>query len=245
MIDVDDYKLQMTNSTIHNLNEANRILILFFMMMFIIFADSSMDMFMINLFLLVILVWCNISFKILFKSINLFSSFLFLFCFFVSLIFLNIYIGLFWMIKIIDVIVIISILGMTASYVELVKGVRFWLKPFSFICDVNKLSLNIGGYLKSLTIIYNQRERIHVSKRLRGVKFESMGFVDKIDLLLHEFGGILKFSAKRIDSFKDNIYVNKYGIGSIKGNYRLNKWTKTDTILLIVSVLMLFAILFY
>ena len=223
MIDVDDYKLQMTNSTIHNLNEANRILILFFVMMFIIFADSSMDMFMINLF----------------------SSFLFLFCFFVSLIFLNIYIGLFWMIKIIDVIVIISILGMTASYVELVKGVRFWLKPFSFICDVNKLSLNIGGYLKSLTIIYNQRERIHVSKRLRGVKFESMGFVDKIDLLLHEFGGILKFSAKRIDSFKDNIYVNKYGIGSIKGNYRLNKWTKTDTILLIVSVLMLFAILFY
>lgn len=245
MVDIDDYKLQMTNSSIHSLNYANKVLWALFMILFIVLANSSMDLFMINLFLLVILAWSNISFRVILKNISFFGVLIFLLCFLISLVFLDLYLGIFFLLKIVDIVVTLSIIGITTSFYDLVRGARLLLKPFGFIGIVNKMSIIIGSSLKFMSIIYSERERIEVSKKLRGVKFNKMGFVDKIDLVLNELFIVLKFSKNKIDKLKSNIYINKYGIDSLKYNYRLNKWTKADTILLIINFLMLFIVLVY
>ena len=245
MVDVDDYRMQMTNSSIHNLNYANKVLWTLLMLLFVIVSSSSMDLFMINLLLLVILTWSNVSFKAIFSNISFFGVFLFLLFFIISLVFLDLYLGFYWLLKIVDVIVLLSLVGMTTSFYDLVKGTRRLLKPFSFLGNINELSLTIGCFLKFLSIIYSERKRIDDVKSIRGVVFEKMGLVDRIDFVLKEMVLVFSFSFKKLDKFKKIAYKNKYGVDSLKYNYRLNKWTKTDTILLVMGIFMIFVVFVY
>ena len=245
MVDVDNYKLQTINSNIHNLNYLNKVLLFFFMSLFIIITDSSMDIFMVNLLLLVILSWSNIGFRMILKNIRIFGVFIFIVLFLISLISLNLYIGMFFTIKIIDFIVILSIIGMSTSYYVLIRGIRFLLRPIGFMIDINKMSIKFAGILKFMAVMYGEEDRILVSKRLRGVNYNSLGFVDKIDYILRELPLLIKYSINKIGIYRDNVYVNKYGIDSVKYKYRLNKWTKTDTIILIINLFMLFIVFVY
>ena len=134
---------------------------------------------------------------------------------------------------------------MTTSYYNLVLGVRALFKPFGFLVNVNRIAVYCGCFLKFISVMYSERERIERSKWLRGVKFEDMKFVDRIDSLLNEIVIIFKFSFIKVDKFKNNLYLNKFGVDNLKYNYRLNKWGKTDTILLIMNVLLLFVVFVY
>ena len=107
MVDVDDYNIQMTNSIIHNLNYVSKVLFSMFMLLFIIISDSTMDLYMINLLLLVIFAWSNINIKVIIKNIGFFGVFIFLILFFISIIFLDLYLGVFWIVKIIDIVLLL------------------------------------------------------------------------------------------------------------------------------------------
>ena len=50
---------------------------------------------------------------------------------------------------------------------------------------------------------------------------------------------------RKIDSNKNRLSVKKYNIDSYKYNYRLNKWKKTDTILLVINLLVMFIAFIY
>lgn len=245
MIEIDDYKLQMTNSNIHSLNYVNKIISLLFMIIFVLFSNSGMDMFMINLLLFVVVLWSNISIRTLIDNLSFFGIFIFIFLFIVSLVSLNVELGMFLTLKIIDILICFSLVGMTTSYYGLVKGLRFLLKPLGLLFNVNIIAMNLAGFLKIMSVIYSERKRIDTSKRIRGIKVDRMGFIDRIDFIINEFTIVIKYSIDRIDKLKNSLYLNKYGVDSLKHNYRLNKWIKTDTILLIVNVLMLFIILVY
>lgn len=245
MVDIDNYNIQMTNSVIHNLSYISKVLLFLFVILFIIFADSSMDLYMINLFLLVIVAWCNISLRAIIKNISFFGVFIFLFLFFLSLISFNLYLSFFWTMKIIDVIILLSLIGFTTSFYGLVIGCECLFRPFRFFLDVNRFSIKFASFLKFMAVMYAERERIYNSKKFRGVKFDKMDLVDKIDYLLREMLLVIRFSLKKVDCLKINVYKNKYGLNSYKYNYRLNKWKKADTIMLIVNVLMLFIVFVY
>ncbi len=245
MVDAKNYMMLVTNSSIHNLNRANKVLLALFMMLFIVIANSNMDLFMVNLLLLVLLSWSNISYREVLKNISLFGVFIFLIIFVISLVSLNLYLGFFWLLKTIDVIVLLSLVGMTSSFYDLVSGSRFLLRPFRFIIDINWLSIKIGIFFKFMSIMYVERNRIEASKRYRGMDFDKMNFIDRIDLILKEIGLIFKFSIIRVKKLKTNLFNNRFGVDFSKYKYRLNKWTKTDTILLIVNVFMLFVIFMY
>ena len=245
MVDVDDYNIQMTNSIIHNLNYVSKVLFSMFMLLFIIISDSTMDLYMINLLLLVIFAWSNINIKVIIKNIGFFGVFIFLILFFISIIFLDLYLGIFWIVKIIDIVLLFTMIGITTSYYGLVVGSRFLLKPFRVFGDVNKMSIRVASFLKFMSVMYSEKKRIDNSKRFRGVKFETMDFVDKIEYLLKNVILVFHFTNKKLEKLRINVYKNKFGIDNYKYNYRLNKWQKADTILLIINIMMLFMVFFY
>ena len=72
-----------------------------------------------------------------------------------------------------------------------------------------------------------------------------MGFVDKIDCLFNEIGPVVRLTRISLDKQRSNICVKKYGISANRYNYMLNKWGKTDTILLVINALVIFITFVY
>ena len=245
MVDVDDYGLQLTNSRIHSLNCVYKIISVLFVIFYLVLANSNMDMYMINLYLLVILLFSNISFRAVFKVVSLFFVFLFLELFVVSVFSLDLFLGFVWTLKVIDFIVYLFIIGVSTSYYDLVRGVKLLLIPFRKIFDIDELAINIGGFLKLFAILYTENERIINSKILRGVRFDLFDFVDRIDDNLRSMVPLFRYTFLKVDKFRCNVKIRKCGNDSFRANYRLNKWGKTDTILLIISVVMQFVLFLY
>lgn len=241
MIDVDNYNVKLIDSRIHELNCVYKVLSIFFMLLFLLLSNSSMDIFMINLFLFVLMVWSNIKFRVFLKIISIFSVFLFLIFFLLSLIYFDLFISLVWIIKLIDFIIYLALIGLTTSYFDLVLGVGFIFKSIYN----NAIVYNISGFIKFISIMYSEKIRVETSKRLRGVQYSSISFVDKIDVLLNDFFMVIKFSLHKLSRLRSNVIISKGEVNFLKYKYVLNKWSKTDTILLIINFLMMFIVLVY
>lgn len=236
---------ETVSSSIHKLNYTYKILSILLMFMCIIIADSELDMFIINFFIFIIMLNSNIRFRTYIRDISVFGVFIFLVFFVVSLIYLDLYIGMFWCVKVIDIILYLSIVSITSTYYHLAVGIRSILLPLRYFMDIDKVSLDIAYGIKFISVLYDERDRSHRSRFLRGVKFSEMGFVDKIDCLFNEIGPVVRLTRISLDKQRSNICVKKYGISFNRYNYMLNKWGKTDTILLVINALVMFITFVY
>ena len=143
------------------------------------------------------------------------------------------------MIKFIDFVLYLSIIMMTTSVYDVIYGIDKLLRPFRNIIDVNDISIKIGCFMKFFTFLYSENKRISNSKRIRGVRFREMGLVDKIDYVVRGIFPLYSSVVERINKLINVMHVKNFGIVSIGNNYRLNKWGKTDTILLVINVLVI------
>lgn len=240
---VFDYCL--INSHVHNLNSAYKILSIILFGFGVVIANSIIDMVVLNFFLLVVMIWSNVSIRLYFKGVFVFKGVLFSVFLIFSLIYLDIFVGLIWCLKLIDVILYISIITMTTSFYNIVYGVEKLLCCFKRFIDVREISLKIGLGLIFFRVLYGEYNRVKVSKWLRGVRFENMGFIDKLDSLVNGFVPVYYMALRRLSSFCNNMYVRGYGICLNTSNYRLNKWGKTDTIMLVINVMVNVIIFIY
>ena len=212
MVDVDICDVNLINSRIHNLSCVYKIISLIIMLLSIVIANSLMDIFMINLFLFVAIVWSNIKFRSFFKIIHLFSIFLFLVFFILSLVYFDMVIALLWVVKIIDVIVLLLVIGLSTRYFDVMVGVSFILKPVSSFVK-NSVIYKIGNSIKYIGLMYEEMVRIEGAKKIRGVYYRKNGCIDKIDVLIKDFISIVSFTCFRISILKDNVIVNNGELG--------------------------------
>lgn len=235
----------LIDSHIHKLNYTYKILSVVLLLFCIVIADGIIDMFVINFFIFIIMLFSNISIKLYFNNLSIFKFLMIIIFLVFSLIYWNLDIGFIWMVKIFDIIMYISIINMTTSFGNIVYGIYNLIKPLYKFFDVSKISLKIGLNIKFISTLYNENYKMIRSKKLRGVRFNDMSFRDKISSGLIEFNCVYKLACRKIEELENIMYVKNYGISEASGNYRLNKWGKTDTILLVINVLVIIITFIY
>lgn len=241
--DVFDYCL--INSRIHNLNFVYKILSIILVLICLIMADSVIDIIVINFFLFIIMLWSNVRIRLYIRNLNSIKIILLLVFLVFSFIYLNVFVGILWCIKVMDIVIYLSIIMMTTTLNDVVYGLERLLRPIKGFVNVSDISLKMGMYMKFITILYSEGERIKNSKKLRGVRFKDISFIDKIDYLINGIVPVYRSAIDRLERLKNVMYVRNYGVSLNRCNYRLNKWGKTDTILLVINVVIILVIGIY
>lgn len=235
----------LIDSHVHNLNYTYKIISIILLAFCIVVANSIIDMVVINLFIFVVMLWSDISIRLYIKGLNVFKSVIFITFFVISFIYLNVFIGFIWALKVMDIILYISIITMTTSFYNIVYGIESLLKPFKGIMNVSDISLKIGMVFKFFSVMYSEYDKIKISKKLRGVRFSDMGFFDRLDSLVNGIVPLYNLTLRKLERLKNSMYVRNYGVSLNKANYRLNKWGKTDTIMLVINVIVVVIIFIY
>ena len=231
-----DYYL--ASSYIHKLSSIYKLISIVLLFIVLINANSVIDIFVVTLYIFVILLWSNISIKLYFKNLFIFRLPLLLIFILVSTFSLNMFNGFLWFIKISDFIMYLIIVTITTSLHDVVNGIYRIFKPLRNIINLNELALNFGIFFKFFNIFYSEFNRVKLSKKLRGVNFSNMGFFDKLDFNINGLKPVFILTLQKLYKIKNNMYIKGYGISDSISDYRLNKWRKTDTILLIINLIL-------
>ena len=238
-----DYYL--VDSDIHKLNSFCKILSILLLVFCVVMADSVIDMIVINFFLFIMMVWSNISFRFFIENLSLFKVVVLFIGILFGLIYWNVYVGIIWSIKILDVIVYVSIVTMTTSFSDMVYGIERVISPLRYFCDIKIVSLKIGMFVKMISLLYRESDRVNRAKMLRGIQYKDMSLSDKFRCFINNIGIAFRAAYYEVDRFSDVMYLKNYGINGVRTNYRLNKWGKTDTILLVINVVVMIVTFIY
>lgn len=231
-------------SIVHQLNWSYKVISVFLFIISVVFVKQSVGLFIVSFFLFIIMLFSNIRFRVYLKNLNMFSIFLFVVFFFITMFSLSLYKGIFIIVKLIDIIMYVSVISITSSYYELSCGVRDILNRFGHFLDVSSISFKVASFLSFFNYLYEERERYRFWMMVNGKRY-NFSFIDRIDYLIKEFRNLFCNVVRKIDSNKNRLSVKKYNMDSYKYNYRLNKWKKTDTILLVINLLVMFIAFIY
>ena len=127
----------------------------------------------------------------------------------------------------------------------MVNGFYKLFKPFGTLFDIKYFSLSFALSFKFFGMCYGEYNRIKISQKLRGVRFNDMKVFDRIEHIIYGLIPVLKKSLFKLNLLKKNMYIRDYGVSNYISNYRLNKWRKLDTMLLIVNFLVLIVTFIY
>ena len=240
---VFDYYL--VPSHVHNLSSIYKILSTIILFILLIISNSLIDILVIVLYIFVIMLWSNVSFRLYISNLSIFKLLILLVLIFVSLFTLNIFTGIFWMIKLISFIIYLAIITVTTSLNDMVNGMYRLLRVFKNIMNVNEIALKFGMFFKFFSIFYSEYNRVRISKKLRGVRYFDMNFFDKVDSFVNGIKPVFNMTLIKLGKLRDNMYIKNYGISEYNTNYRLNKWRKIDTILLLINIILIFIVVIY
>ncbi len=233
------------SSMVHRLSSIYKISSLIILVISLFFCESVVDLVVVNLYIFVMMLWSNISFRLYLSNLRIFRFILLFVLVLVSLFSWNVINGLIWTLKAFDIIIYLMIITITTSLNDMVNGIYRLLKPFKRFIDINEESLDLALNFKFFGICYAEYNRIKLSKKLRGVRVIDMSFIDKLKNVVSCIKPVLKKSVEKLSILKNNMYIKNYGVSNYISDYRLNKWKKTDTMLLVVTIMMMVVTFIY
>ena len=238
-------KYYQKDSLVHKLNPVFKIVSLIIMIMSIFYIDSYVDLLMLGSYLLLSIIYSNISIKIYLKNILGIKIFL-IFILIIDLIFYtSINKIIFDLFKIIFIILYSSILTYTTVLTELTFGIEKILKPLGKIIPVSDIAMVITLAIRYIPSLTHEANRIIRAQKMRGINFDSKNIKEKIISITGILMPMFVMSLKRADSMADIMDIRLYNYGKSKTNYRSNNWKVIDTLLLILNILILIIIIFY
>lgn len=238
-------KYYNNTSVIHRLSPIFKIISLFIMIGSIFFIDSYIDILMLTCYLVLMMIYSNISIITYLKNIYSIKIFL-IFIFIIDLIFYssisNIIFDLY---KLIFIIIYSSALTYTTSTSEITYGIEKILKPLSNYIPVNDIAMIITLTIRYIPTLTMESSRIIKSQKLRGIDFDSKNIRVKISSLVGVFIPMFILSLKKSESLGDIMDLRLYNYGKSRTNLRTNSWRKIDSILLFLNIVILGIVIFY
>lgn len=232
----------LKDSIIHKLNPVFKIISLLLSIISTIAANSLIDFIIIFIYIFIIMLISKIEFKIYLKNINTLKVFI-IFILIINFIFtVNIIESIYMILKIIYLIILSAILTLTTPPTEITYGLEKILRIFNKILPVGSIALTITLALRFIPMITMQSERIIKASSLRGVDFNE-NIKSKLLAISNMFIPMIYLSLKKADSLADIMEVRLYNYGISRTNYRLNKWKISDSILLILNVVILIIVI--
>ena len=233
------------DSVIYRLSSVYRVISVLFVSIYIVIGSSIIDMLVINFYIMIMVIFSDISMGIYLNNLRVCRWFIVLVIILSLLISRSVVIGGLFGVKVIDFIMYLSLISMTSSFKDIVYGVEVLLRPIDRFMNVSKMAMNMGLFSKFVTILYNEDVRIRNAHELRGVMYREMGYLDKIRYFFSNIVPVWKSSMEKIRKIKMSMRVRNYGCFLRRSNYRLNKFGKTDTIMLGINVVVLVLIIIY
>lgn len=233
------------DSIVHRLNPIFKIISLIIMIVSIFFIDSYVDVLMLGTYLLLAIVYSNISIKTYLKNILGIKIFL-IFIFVIDIIFYtNINRIIFDLFKLIFIILYSSILTYTTVITELTYGIEKILSPLSKVLPVSDIAMVITLTLRYIPSLTHEADRIIRAQKMRGINFDTKNIKEKILSISGILMPMFVMSIRKSNLMADILDIRLYNYGKSKTNYRSNNWRLLDTLLLILNIAILIIVMFY
>lgn len=233
------------DSIVHRLNPIFKIISLIIMIVSIFFIDSYVDVLMLGTYLLLAIVYSNISIKTYLKNILGIKIFL-IFILVIDIIFYTstsrIIFDLF---KLIFIILYSSILTYTTVITELTYGIEKILSPLSKVLPVSDIAMVITLTLRYIPSLTHEADRIIRAQKMRGINFDTKNIKEKILSISGILMPMFVMSIRKSNLMADILDIRLYNYGKSKTNYRSNNWGLLDTLLLILNIAILIIVMFY
>lgn len=238
-------KYHQVDSVIHRLNPVLKIISLIIMIISIFFIDSYIDIIMLFSYLILSIIYSNINIKIYLKNISSIKIFL-IFILIIDLIFFtDINRIIFDLFKLTFIILYSNILTYTTVITELTFGIEKILKPLSKIIPVSDIAMIITLTIRYIPSLTEEAKRIIRAQKIRGINFDSKNIKEKIISISGILMPMFVISLKKAEKTADIMDLRLYNYGKSKTNYRSNSWSKIDTLILILNILILLIVVFY
>ena len=238
-------KYYQRDSIVHKLNPVFKIISLIIMIINIFFIDSYIDIVMLSVYLLLVILYSNISIKTYLKNILGIKVFL-IFILIIDLIFYtSIDRIIFDLFKMIFIIIYSSILTYTTVLTELTYGIEEILKPLNRILPVSDIAMIITLTIRYIPSLTYEANRIIRAQKIRGINFDTKNIKEKIISISGVLMPMFVMSIKKSNTMADILDIRLYNYGASKTNYRSNNCSITDTLLLILNIVITIIVIFY
>ena len=225
----------LKDSLVHKLNPVFKIISLMMMLFGIFFIDSYIDIIMLTFYLLLVISYSDIDPMVYLR--NIFSiRIILLLILIIDLIFFR---------GIDNIVFYLSILTLTTASTEIIYGISKFLMPISKFVSVNDIAMIIGVSLRYIQDLSFEASRIKNIQYLRGVNFNVKGIKDKLSTISGIFTPMFTLTSQKSLKLMEMMDIRLYNYSKSRTNYRLNKWSKKDSALLVLNILILSIVMFY
>ena len=111
--------------------------------------------------------------------------------------------------------------------------------------SVNDIAMIIGVSLRYIQDLSFEASRIKNIQYLRGVNFNVKGIKDKLSTISGIFTPMFTLTSQKSLKLMEMMDIRLYNYSKSRTNYRLNKWSKKDSALLVLNILILSIVMFY
>ena len=238
-------KFYQRDSVVHKLSPIFKIISLIIMIIAIFFIDGYIDIIMLGSYLLLAILYSNISIKTYLKNI-LGIKVILIFILIIDIIFyISIDRIIFDLFKIIFIILYSSILTYTTVITELTYGIETLLRPFNKLLPVSDIAMVITLTIRYIPSLTYEANRIIKAQKVRGVNFDTKNIKEKIISISGILMPMFVMSIKKASLTADILDIRLYNYGMSKTNYRSNKWGIIDTLLIVFNIAILIIVVFY
>ena len=229
-----------TQSFIHSMNSTAKIISIFCFSLITLINNSFVLGIMLLGFNGYLIFKTNIPIKLYLKSLSKMKFFL-IFIFIINILFgINFFSSILMIIKVVLLINYSTILTLTTPPTEIAYGLERTLFPLKRLkIPVNKLSLSISLVLRFIPTIFDEATKIMKSQASRGVDYYTSNLKGKFESLKTLIIPMFNLSIKRADALGEAMEVRLFSFDGRRSNYRMNKWKKTDSIVLIGHIALL------
>ena len=209
------------------------------LLVMIILSDSMIDIFIIGMYLLMLFVWMDVDFFKSLKDVWNIKYILLLLFLVVSFIGCSLYIGFIWFLKFIIFCLFVILFNRSFAISNVIYGMFSLLSPLCKVIDVNKVSVSFILFFEFFySLIYSWKDFKLGNKYIENKTIN-------IEEEIKDFFAVFDRCMVDTRKLRDNLYVKNFGGNLSTINYRLNKWQKTDTILLVMNIVTIMVVFIY
>ena len=231
------------NSKIHKLNSTFKVMSLMIMIICALFINSFEDIIMLASYLFLVILYSDIGIRIYIKEVLYFKLLIF-FILVVDIITINpIEIIISDLFRIIFIIIYLSLFIHTTTINETMYGIERILDPFDL--KRNRVFILYTSLLFKFPATFKDtKDKINRLYEERRIKKET-SIKDKILFYVKKIRRIFNLSIKTLNNMFMDMKLKLYGYGKSRTNYRLNKFSVKEVLLLMLEIIILVIVIFY
>lgn len=226
------------------LNSISKIILLLIVIIISIISKTILDIIITITYIVTLLLISKVPLKTYINSIASIKI-LIIFIFIINIIFqIPLFITILLIYKIVIVILVSTLLINTTPPTEITYALEKILTPFNKIIKTKEIALIIALSLRFIPSIKEESQRIIKAISLRGIDFNG-SIKNKITAISILIPPMFASSIQKSDSISDIMEVRLYNYNNYRTNYRMNKYTYKDTILIISSLIIIILLILF